>query len=374
MRQLYKQVLDKVSPYIPGKPISEVKRELGLKDVVKLASNENPLGPSKKVVSAIVKAAKDVHRYPDGSCHELRKVLSDKIGIPGENIVFGNGSDELIVLILRAFLEAGDEVIISKPTFLVYSIASTVEGACIRFVPMKDFKYDIDGMLSCINERTKIVFIANPDNPTGSYVTKKELDRFLANVPQHVIVVMDEAYYEFAVGGDYPETFPFIKEANKNVVILRTFSKIYAMAGLRVGYAIARKDLAVAMDKVREPFNINSIAQAAGIAALGDGQYLKKATALVRTEKKRYCDFLKKLKIQFIPSRTNFILINTERDSTKIFEFLLRKGVVVRNMNSWGINGYIRVTFGLKKENDKFFKAFKEALKEIPRVECNDEI
>ncbi|MGB2661545.1 MAG: histidinol-phosphate transaminase [Candidatus Omnitrophota bacterium] len=365
MKRFWRKHLDNVTPYKPGKPIEEVKRELGLDKVYKLASNENPIGPSGRVTEAIAGAAKDANRYPDGGCFVLRKALSKRLSVSGENLVFGNGSDEIIVLALHAFVDPGDEVVVADPTFLVYHIASMVKNAKVRAVPLKDYKYDLQGMLGAITDRTKVVFIANPDNPTGSYVTQDELDLFLDKVPENVLVFIDEAYYEYATGEDYPETQGLIEREDRNVVVARTFSKAYSLAGLRVGYGMARPDIAEALNKVREPFNVNSLAQIAAVAALEDEKHIERSVNLVKEEKKRFYEFFDSISVKYVPSKSNFILVNTARDSMKVFDYLLRKGIIVREMSPWRLKGHIRVNIGLKEENDAFFKAFKEAMKEI---------
>ncbi|RKY43280.1 MAG: histidinol-phosphate transaminase [Candidatus Makaraimicrobium thalassicum] len=367
MKKIWKDILDEITPYKPGKPVEEVKRELGLENVIKLASNENAIEPSPRVIEAITRAAGSVNRYPDGGCFYLRQVLSGKLSVPGDNIVFGNGSDEIIVQALRAFVNPGDEVIISDPTFLIYRIAALIEGAEVRTIPAKDYRHDLDAMLGAVTSRTRVIFIANPDNPTGSHITRDELEGFIERIPEDVLVFMDEAYYEFARGGDYPETRGLIEREDRNIIIARTFSKAYGLAGLRVGYGLARKDIARALDKVREPFNVNSIAQAAAVAALEDSEYVAASLALVRTEKRRFYEAFAPLDVSPVPSWTNFILVDTGRDSMKMFDYLLRRGVIVREMSAWGLDGCIRVNIGLREENDMFLKVFEEAVTEIPR-------
>jgi len=368
MKRPWKKILDQVTPYKAGKPIEEVKRELGLENVIKLASNENPLGPSPSVLEAITAAAKDVNRYPDGGCFYLREALSDKLKVSGDNIVFGNGSDEIILLALHAFVNPGDEVVVASPTFLIYNIASMIKGAEIRTVPLKNYRYDLEGMLDAVNERTKVVFIANPDNPTGSYVTAEELDRFMEGVPENVLVFIDEAYYEFASGNDYPETLKLIEREDRSVVVARTFSKAYGLAGLRVGYGVAREDIAGVLNKVREPFNVNSVAQAAALAALGDTDAVNASVDLVKDEKKRFYGIFNSLGLKYVPSLTNFVLVDTGRDSQQMFDYLLKRGVIVRDMSAWKLTGFIRVNIGLKEENDTFFEVFQEAIREIPAI------
>ncbi len=369
MKKPWKTQIDLITPYKPGKPIEEVKRELGLKDVVKLASNENPLGPSPKVIEAIAKAARDVNRYPDSGCYYLKKALSAKLGIPEERFVFGNGSDEIIVMTLNAFVDPNDEVVVADPTFLIYHIASMVKGAKVNAVPLKNYKYDLDAMLGAITARTRVIFIANPDNPTGSYVTRDELDAFIDRVSDDVLVFIDEAYYEFATGGDYPETLDLVNRPDRHIVIARTFSKAYSLAGLRVGYGITRPDVAEVLNKVREPFNVNSLGQAAAVAALEDEKYMKKAIELTHGEMERYYEAFNGLGLKYIPSKTNFILVDTGRDSSAVFKYLLERGVIVREMSAWGLQGFIRVNVGLARENDRFFKVLADAIKEIPGKE-----
>jgi histidinol-phosphate aminotransferase len=368
MRRPWKKILDQVTPYKAGKPIEEVKRELGLEKVIKLASNENPFGPSPRVLEAIASAARDVNRYPDGGCYYLREALSAKLKVSGENIVFGNGSDEVILLALHAFVGPGDEVVVASPTFLIYNIASMVKGARIRTVPLKDYRYDLEGMLKAVNDKTRVVFIANPDNPTGSYVTEKELSRFIEGVPEDVLIFMDEAYYEFASGNDYPETLNLIERQDRIVVVARTFSKVYGLAGLRVGYGLARADIAEVLNKVREPFNVNSVAQAAALAAMGDTESVNAVVSLVREEKIRFYDVFSSLGLEYVPSRANFVLVNTGRDSKRVFDHMLKRGVIVRDMTAWRLTGFIRVNIGLKEENDTFIEAFSEAIREIPPI------
>lgn len=357
-----RKCLDKIEPYKPGKPIDEVKRELGLKRVIKLASNENPLAPSLNVLKAIESEAKSINRYPDSGCFYLKKALSRKLSVSEENIIFGNGSDEIIILALNAFVDAGEEVVVADPTFLIYKIASMIKGAKVRTVPLKNYKYDLKGMLNVITKNTKMVFLANPDNPTGTYVTDGELKNFIEKINEKTFVFIDEAYYEFAKGGDYPETIKLIERKDRNIIISRTFSKAYSLAGLRIGYGIARKDLIKTLNKVREPFNVNSLAQVAALAALKDTKHLSESTLLVKREKKRFYEVFDSLGIKYISSRTNFILIDAGREASEIFDYLLKKGIIVRKMSAWGLDNFVRVTIGLPEENDAFFKAFKEKL------------
>ena len=350
-----------LKPYIPGKPIEEVKREFGLKSVIKLASNENPYGPSPKVLKAIAKAAKEVNRYPDGACYELRQEIAKRLKVKPEQLVFGCGSDEVIVLAVRAFIEPGDEVVIAKPSFLVYSLASSAAGAKLVEVPLKGLRYDLPAMKRAVNPQTKIVIIGNPDNPSGLYATKDEISEFLKNFPEDVLVFFDEAYFEFVQEKDYPDALTLLG-SHKNIIVSRTFSKLYGLAGLRIGYAAASLEVADLMNRAREPFNVTSVAQAAAIAALKDQGYYKKILAEVDRERVKVCAGLAKLGVEFSRGYTNFIQVRLPQDSREVSLALLKKGVIVRDMNVWGLQNFIRVSIGTPKENQRFLKALKEVL------------
>lgn len=365
MKNPVRQNILNVKPYIPGKPIEEVERELGLKNVIKLASNENCLGASPMALAAIKRNLKNINRYPDASGFYLKKRIAKAVGVREENIILGNGSDEIITLAVKAFVNPSDEVVIAKPTFLIYEIASQVQDAGIRFVPLKDdFKYDLEGIKAAITERTKLVFIANPDNPTGTYVTKRELDVFFKGIPEGVIIFLDEAYFEFAEfsSKDYPNGLDYL---DRPVIVGRSFSKAYGLAGLRVGYGVSNQDFINYMERVREPFNVNLLAQAAALAALDDKGFLKKTLEHTEREKKFLYTAFRKMKLEYVPSATNFILVNIKEDCKKVFSALLKKGVIVRDMKAWGLWSYIRVTIGTREENRKFVKALKEVTEEL---------
>ncbi len=354
-----KEILE-IRNYQPGKPIEEVQRELGLKDVIKLASNENALGPSPKAVEAIKKYLKNINRYPDGSCFYLKKALAKKLEVKEDRIIIGNGSDELIILALKAFLEPGDEVIVARPTFLIYEIASRIQGAKIKVVPMKDFRYDLKAMKEKISKDTRFVFIANPDNPVGTYVTKDELEEFLQGLPKDLIVFLDEAYFEFVDKEDYPNGLEFLND--KDLIVTRSFSKAYGLAGLRIGYGISRALIIKYMNAVREPFNVNSIAQVAGIAALEDREFIQRTKRLIREGRRFLYTEFEKLDLCYIPSVTNFILFEAGRDARLIAMKLLRRGVIVREMGAWGLENFIRVTIGTEKENRRFIEELKRVI------------
>jgi histidinol-phosphate aminotransferase len=352
-----------VKQYVPGKPIEEVQRELGLKEVIKIASNENCLGPSPKAVAAIRRSIKNINRYPDSSAFYLRKRLAAFLGLAGENIIFGNGSDEIIGMAVRTFVGEGDEVVIAKPTFLIYEIMAQVHNAAIKTVPLaEDFRYDLKGMKAAVTEKTKMVFIANPDNPTGTYVTRAELNSFLDAVPATTMVFLDEAYFEFADSAfrDYPDGLDYLDRPN--VIVARSFSKAYGLAGLRIGYGVSSAEAISFMERTREPFNVNLLAQEAATAALGDGAFLKRSLAHAAAEKKLLYGELKAMGLEYVPSATNFIMIDVKKPCREVFARLLKKGVIVRDMKAWGWETFIRVTVGTRAENRKFIAALKKSL------------
>ncbi len=362
MKKTAIQRILKVAPYQPGKPIDEVKRELGLKSVVKLASNENPFGPSPRVMKAIMKSAQEINRYPDGGCFYLRDALAKKLDVKKDQLIFGNGSDEVIIMALRAFVEPGDEVVVSHPSFAVYAIGSKIIGADLKVIPMRNFKHDLDAMAKAVTQKAKVIFIDNPGNPSGGFVTAQELRAFLKSVPKNVVVFLDEAYYEYALSQkDYPQTIGWLKEY-PNLIIARTFSKMYGLAGLRVGYAVATAEVIQILNCVREPFNVNSIAQDAALACLNDKAYYVKALKIVETQRKYLYQELAQLGLRIVPSATNFMLVDVDRKGKDVSDGLLRKGVIVRDMTAWGLETFIRITIGLPEENERFIKALKGIL------------
>ena len=353
-----------VKNYQPGKPIEELQREYKIQEVIKMASNENALGPSPKAVLAIRKNLEKIHRYPDAGCHYLREKLCKVLKVKPESLVFGNGSDELLVFIARAFVGEGDEVLIADPTFLIYEIASQAENATVVKVPIKNFSYDLEGMRKKISSKTKLIFIANPDNPVGTYTSAKRLSAFLKLVPKHVLVVLDEAYYEFAaIKKDYPDSLSLL-DSYKNLVVTRTFSKAYGLSGLRVGFAIADPSIVAALGKVREPFNVNLLAQVAAVAALDDKEHLKKTVDMVEEGRRYLSEELRNLGCDLVETATNFILADLKMDAAKIYEKLLRAGVIVRPMAVWGLPSFIRVTIGRSRENRFLVQALKKIFKE----------
>ncbi len=361
IENIVRDIVKEIKPYKPGKPIAEVKRELGIKKIYKLASNENPLGPSPKAIKAIKIAAADINRYPESGCFYLKKRLAEVYSIKKDNIILGNGSDELIALTLRTFLRPGDEVIVSKPTFLMYELYSKLEGAELKVVPMNNFKYDLEAILVAVTDKTKIIFIANPDNPCGTYLSQDELKNFISRLPDDVVLFHDEAYYEFMQTDDYPNLFGHIED--RPIIIARTFSKVYGLAGLRVGYGIASKRIIEYMNKVRDPFNVNSLAQAGALAALDDQNFVKKVVELNRENREYLFKEFKRLGLNYIKSYTNCIVVEIGDRAQELLSYLLNNGVIVRDMSVWGLGRYIRVTVGLKNENALFIKLLECFLK-----------
>lgn len=363
MRRLVRQNILNVRHYVPGKPIEEVQREEGLKEVIKLASNENCFGPSPKALSAIRRNLGSINRYPDASSFYLKRRIAKYLGVKEENLIFGNGSDEIIGIAVRTFVDAGDEVVIAKPTFLIYEIVSQIQSANIKLVPLtRGYKHDLKAMKEAVSAKTKIVFIANPDNPTGSYVTKDELEEFLKGLPDGVIVFLDEAYFEFADYSfrDYPNGIDYL--SRPGLIVARSFSKAYGLAGIRIGYGISNPEVIGYMERTREPFNVNLLAQAAAEAAVSDKAFLKKTLAHVEKEKRLlYSDF-RKMNLEHVESATNFVILNVKDDCKKIFNQLLKRGVIVRDMKAWGFDSFIRVTIGTRAENRKFIAALGEIL------------
>lgn len=359
MNLVRKNILS-INAYIAGKPIEETKRELGLKEVIKLASNENPLGPSPKAKEAIKKSLSEINRYPDSNGFCLKKKIAQYINVKPQEIVLGNGSDELIDIIIKTFVEDDENIISSEATFLEYEIIARVNNRRIFTVPLKYFKYNLAGIKRRIDKKTKLIFISNPNNPTGTYVTKYELKDFFGGLPDNILVVLDEAYDTFIDVDDFPFGLKYIN--SKNVIVLKTFSKGYGLAGLRLGYAVARQELASYMERVRQPFNVNLLAQAAGIAALADKKFLKKTRQIILDGKNYLYDCLKKIGLAYVPSVANFILIDVGKDGIGVFREMLKKGIIVRDMKQYGLKNYIRVTVGTKRENERFIQALKKIL------------
>ncbi|HEV7868543.1 MAG TPA: histidinol-phosphate transaminase [Chthoniobacteraceae bacterium] len=338
--------------YEPGKPIEDVARELGLQphEIIKLASNENPLGPSPKALAAMHDALERAHFYPDGGGYYLREAIAGKMGLKRENVILGCGSNEIIEFIGKAFLNPGDEIVAARHAFVVYKLMATLFGAQTIEVPDPDFAHDLDGMLAAITPRTRELFIANPNNPTGTLLSQTQIDRFMERVPEDVVVVFDEAYYEFLENP--PDVLKFVREG-RNVVVLRTFSKIQGLANLRIGYGLARADLIEVLQKTRQPFNANGIAQAGALAGLLDEEHQTRTREITIEGR----DFLQAefaaMGLQFVPSFANFVLVKVG-DGKAVFQALMQRGIIVRDMNSYALPEWIRVSIGTMEQNRRF--------------------
>ena len=359
--RLTRPCVDQLTPYTPGKPIEEVQREYGLTDIIKLASNENPLGPSPAAVEAICQSAAAVRLYPDNDCYHLRRALAEKLGVMPNQVLVGHGSDELIHNIGLAFICPGDEVMMCSGPFSQWEFAAKLMDGVPVYVPMKDYRYDTAEMARRVSERTKLVFIGSPNNPTGTIVTRQELAAFMGAVPHSTIVVMDEAYYEYVDDPDYPDSLELVRQG-RPVIVLRTFSKIYALAGLRVGYGAAPPELAEALERVREPFNVSTVAQAAALASLMDGEQVERTRALNRESKAYLYRQFDRLGLSYPPSQANFVWVDVGRDCRKVFGGLLRRGVIVRTGDIFGAPTHLRVTTGTREQNERFAGALEEVL------------
>ncbi len=345
-----------IAPYEPGKPTQELERELGISDAIKLASNENPLPPSARVQKAIAAALNTLNRYPDGGGHYLRQALAKKHDVSPDQIVLGNGSNELIELAVRTFLKPGDEAVVPHPSFVVYPMIVQAAGGIRVMVMLRDYRLDLEAMARAITPLTKMVFIANPNNPTATIVTADEVEHFMSRLPERTIVLFDEAYIEFAMGPDFPETLQYIRKERK-VVVLRTFSKAASLAGLRVGYGIADADAIALMNRIRQPFNVNSLSQVAALAALEDESHILECVRMIEGGRHYLYDELTALGVKYAPSRANFILVDVGHSASDIYQRLLKEGVIVRPMTSFGMESALRVSIGTPEENRRLVKA-----------------
>ncbi len=356
-----RKAVHRLKPYIPGKPIEEVQRDLGLTEVIKLASNENPLGPSPKGIEAAMRALAEAHRYPDDSYYHLRHKIAAVYNVPPDWVLLGRGSDEILLHIVQTFIEPGDEVVFSTPSFVMYEILGTLMDAVCVKVPLRDYIHDVAGLLEAITERTKLVFVDNPNNPAGTILRERAVRALLDEVPEGVIVVLDEAYAEFVEAKDYPQSLEFVR-AGYPVIVLRTFSKAYGLAGLRVGYGFARPELTQHLLKVREPFNVSSVAAAAAEAALGDREFLERVRQTVWTNKRMMYRLLEQMGLRYVPTEANFVLIDLQRPAREVADALLRKGVIVRPCEPFGLPNHLRVDIGTAETVERFATALKEVL------------
>jgi histidinol-phosphate aminotransferase len=358
-----------LNPYQPGKPLSELEREYGITDAVKIASNENPAGISDKITRFLKENINELSRYPDGNGFELKTALAKFYDVDFEQLTLGNGSNDILELIARAFVAVGDEIIFSEHAFAVYPLVTKAIGATAVVTKATDWGYDLDNIVKAITDKTKVIFIANPNNPTGTWVTENDLSDFLKNVPENIVVVLDEAYFEYAIHPEmnvknYPDGLQWLSKYS-NLIVTRTFSKAYALAGLRVGYSVSHQDMANILNRVRQPFNVNSMALMAATIALTDKAHLELSIKLNITGMNYIILELQKMNVNYIPSAGNFISIYLGNIANKIYDRLLYNGVIVRPIDNYGMPGYLRFSIGLADENKRAMLALKNSIKEF---------
>lgn len=350
-------------PYEPGKPIEELEREYGVRGAVKLASNENPLGPSPRALAAARRALGGIARYPDGNGFALKRALAERLGVPSECITLGNGSNDVLELAARAFATPENEIVYSGHAFAVYPIVTRAVGARPVVAPARDFGHDLEAMRSAVSERTRLVFIANPNNPTGTWLAAEALEAFVQAMPAHVLVVIDEAYHEYVSAPGYASLLPRLHRY-PNLIVTRTFSKVYGLAGLRVGYGVSSPAVADVLNRVRQPFNVNSVALAAAFAALDDHAHVERSVRLNEQGRRQLADGFAALGLRQLPSVANFVCVDLGRPAALVYERLLREGVIVRPVASYGMPNHLRVTVGLPEENERFLKALETVVQD----------
>ena len=347
-------------PYAPGKPIEEVEREIGISNSIKLASNENPLGPSPLALEAMRQKLAQLNLYPDGDCFYLKSALTAKLHVSSEQLIFGNGSNEIIELAIRAFMRPGDEAVMAHQAFIVYKLVVQAVGGISKEVPLRDFTHDLRAIGEAISSKTRIVFLANPNNPTGTIYRKAQWEAFLKQVPTDLLIIVDEAYFEYVEAADYPNSLNYHQQG-KTLLTLRTFSKLYGLAGLRIGYGIADKEIISLMHRVRQPFNVNAPAQWAALAALDDREHVRRSLESNHQGRQYLTREFARLGIEYVPSHTNFILLRVG-NGEDVFNRLLAQGIIVRPMAGYQFPEYIRVTIGTMDENRKFLDGLKKAV------------
>ncbi|WP_394232778.1 histidinol-phosphate transaminase [Niallia oryzisoli] len=365
----WKEQLLSLAPYKPGRPIESVKKEYGLEKVVKLASNENPFGTSEKVVAALQTALSSFAIYPDGYATNLRTAVAEFLKVDEEQLIFGNGADNLIQIVSRAFLTPGKNTVMASPSFSQYKHNAIIDGAEIREIPLIDGEHDLDAMLQAIDDNTAVVWVCSPNNPTGVHISKEKITSFLDKLPKETLVVIDDAYHDYVVADDFYNAVEFVKEYN-NLIVLRTFSKIYGIASLRVGYGVAHQDIIRVLEPAREPFNVNTLGQIAAVAALSDQDYVNDCRRKNREGMAQFELFCEEHKLQYFPSQANFILIDFGTNGDEVFQYLLEKGYIVRSGNALGYATSVRVTVGSEEENNGVIEAMKQYLQEV-RVKTN---
>lgn len=351
-----------LAPYPPGKPIEELEREYGVHGSIKLASNENPLGPSPKALAAIVAALAGLHRYPDGDCFYLKRAVAKKLGTSPDALIFGSGSNEVIELAVRTFMQRGDEAVMADQAFIVYRLIVQAAGGIARIVPLRHFTHDLEAIAEAITPATRMVFLANPNNPTGTIFFRREWEDFLAVLPAHVIVVMDEAYFEFVDDPAYPDSLAD-HSPQRLLITVRTFSKIYGLAGLRIGFGVAHPELIDLMHRVRQPFNVGTLAQVAALAALDDVEHVARTRQCNLEGMRVLRQAFDRLRVEYVPSWANFLLVRVG-NGPRVYEALLEQGVIVRPMGVYGFPEHVRVSVGTAEENARFIAALERTLRE----------
>jgi histidinol-phosphate aminotransferase len=357
--------LDAIQPYVPGKPIEEVQREYGLADVIKLASNENPLGPSSRAVRAIRDALPGLNFYPDSQSYTLRHAIAERFGVEADQVVVGNGADGVILQTCMAYLDDESEVVVSRSSFPVYDQFAHAMRAPLIKTPLRDYRLDLEAMADAMTERTKLVFVCNPNNPTGTIVTASAVEAFMERVPDHVLVIFDEAYYELVDSAAYPDTLAYVRQGRHNVMVMRTFSKAYGIAGVRLGYAFAAPEILAPLNQVKEPFAVNLLAQVAGIAALEDEAFLRRYIAENHAGRLFLYQQFDRLGLPCVESHTNFVLVEFGPQAAAIQERLLKKGVIVRGCVNYDLCDFLRISVGSEMQNVRLIAALEEVLSEL---------
>lgn len=358
----FRPQLQSLKPYPPGKPIEEVQREQGLTNITKLASNENPYGPSPRAIQAIREHLHELHLYPESNCYYLRLKLAEKLNVSPDKLFFGSGSDEIVALMTTAFLDPSASIVLSEHTFIRYEMGAMAMGAQVRRVPLRNWQHDVDALLAAVDQTTRMVFIANPENPVGSAIPATEVYRLLESLPPNVIFVLDEAYYEYACQwSQYPDSIPWLSQ-HPNLVITRTFSKAYGLAGLRLGYAIGNSEIWNITDRIRPPFNVSRIAQDAALAALDDTEHLQKTVQGNQAGLNYIYTALERLNLTWVPSHANFVLVDMKRPADLLYQALLAHGVIVRPMGIYNLPNHLRISVGLPQENEILIEALTQVL------------
>jgi histidinol-phosphate aminotransferase len=357
-----RQVLSMMKPYSPGKPIWEVQRELGIEKVTKLASNENPLGPSPKAVAAIQAYLGDIHRYPDADTVDLRRTLADKLQITAEHVIVTNGADELITLLSETFLEPEDEIVVPSPTFSEYEFGANLMGTKVVSVPLREgYEYNVQDILAAVTQKTKLLYICSPNNPTGTYMSRTDLQKLLETLPSHILVIFDGAYSHFVTANDYSDGLEFVRMGYP-IIVTQTFSKIYGLAGIRVGYGVAAPELIHSIRQVKEPFNVNALAQVGAIAALGDDEHLEATRDMNARGREQLYQLFEQLNLSFTKSMSNFILVDLGTEAKNIYDQLMRKGIIVRYGSGWNLPQHVRISVGTPDDHEALIDALKEII------------